>query len=160
MKSKTNRIAMERKLLDGLEKKLGKGAVIVLKGDKHKLSDILATVKERIDASEPVEKAKLAWIAAAQNERRILEESNELVANVIKYVTLVHGSSPEALAEFGIVPQPRRLSAEERLQTVLKAKATREARGTMGRRQREKVKGAGAPGTPAPPPAPAAAKPA
>jgi len=141
MKSKTNRIASERKLQEGLEKQLGKSATVVLKGDKHKVSEILAILQERLDASEPVEKVKLAWITAAQKERRVLEGSNELVADLIQYIKAVHGASPEALAEFGIVPKPRRLTAQERLETVQKAEATRVARGTMGRRQREKVKG-------------------
>jgi hypothetical protein len=47
----------------------------------------------------------------------------------------------EALADFGIIPSPRRPTVEVKAKAVAKQQATRKARNVMGSRQRAKVKG-------------------
>jgi hypothetical protein len=63
------------------------------------------------------------------------------------------GATSKEAHEFGYLPArvPVR-SVETKLQAVLQSKATREARHTMGSRQRKEIKGVlPAPGEPAPP---------
>jgi hypothetical protein len=138
---KIDRIAREQQLMEGLATHIGKIGVIVIKGKKHKVSDVLTMLQARVDASKPVTPAKMAWLQLVENERRVLAETSQLVADVREYVALVHGSSREVLAAFGIVPKTRPLTVDEKTERVAKAQATRKARGTRGHRQKEKVKG-------------------
>jgi hypothetical protein len=67
----------------------------------------------------------------------------------------MYASKPDVLKDFELSPRrvPRALTAVETVQRTVKAKATREARRTMGRRQKVKVKGhaSGEPAAPEPP---------
>jgi hypothetical protein len=153
--SKSSRILSDQQLKDGIEKHVGKTGTFVLRGESHNVADILAALQQRIDAAKPVAPAKGAWTTAVQNARAVVDETKSLVADVRKYVALVYGSSPTVLADFGITPNAKRPTAEAKAQAVVKGKATRTARKTMGRRQKAKVKGNAS----APPP-PIAPKPA
>jgi hypothetical protein len=54
----------------------------------------------------------------------------------------------EVLADFGLVPKRRRLTVAENTTQVAKAKDTRNARKTLGPREKAKIKGVVAEATP------------
>ena len=140
MSNKANRINKDQQLISGIQKHFGKSGVLVANGEKHTASDIIGMLERRIQAAEPVTQAKGAWHNAVREEQNILAESDPVLRDVFKYITLLHGSSLEVLADFGIVPKnPRALTAAELATKVAKSKATREARHTMGKRQKAKV---------------------
>ncbi len=138
--SKSNRINKELQLIQGIQKHYGKTDVIVLADVKHKVSEILSVLQQRVDASKPVAPARAEWLHVVENERQVLDETHDLVVDLTKYLAVVHRGST-ALADFGLVPARRALTAQETLEKVEKSRATRAARKTMGRRQKEKVKG-------------------
>jgi hypothetical protein len=149
MSTKANRINQDQQLISGIQKHFGKSDVFVLKGEKHSIPKIIGVLERRIQASKPVMPAKAAWLNAVREEENVLVESDPLVSDVRKYITLVHGSSLEVLADFGIVPKKRRaLTAEEQATKVAKAEATRKARHTMGKRQKARPNPATGKGAP------------
>jgi hypothetical protein len=145
MSNKTYRINREQQLLSGLEKNLSKSGALVLRGEKHTAGEIISVLQSRIDAAERVKLAKAAWLNEVEQERTLLGQTDPLISDVRKYVSVVHGSSLEVLAEFGLTPaKPRVLTTDEMAAKVAKTKATREARHTMGKRQKARVHGASA----------------
>jgi hypothetical protein len=140
MSNKGNRIHQDQQLISGIQKHFGKSGVLVGNGEKHTASEMIGMLERRIEAAEPVAQAKAAWQNAVRAEQALLAESDPVVRDVRKYITLLHGSSLEVLADFGIFPKSRRaLTAEEMATRVAKSEATRRARHTMGKRQKAKV---------------------
>src|SRR5262249_46765502 len=96
----------------------------------------------RIAAAEAVVSARAAWMGLVAARRACVADTKPIVDALRKYIGAVHGSSMEALADFGILPTKRRtLSSAELVETVGKARATRQARDTMGTRQKRRVTG-------------------
>jgi hypothetical protein len=106
-RNKTYRIHGEQQLLLGLEKNLAKSSVIVLRGEKHTAGEITSVLQSRIDAASRVSLAKAAWLNAVEQEQTLLAQSDPLISDVRTYVEVVHGSSLDALAEFGLSPKKR-----------------------------------------------------
>lgn len=143
MNTKTKRTLAAQRLKEGLLKHVGKTSVIVLKGTKHKVSDLLEMLDERTDAAKATDVAKAVWLQRAEEERTVRAETDAVFTLLREYVALVHGSSLDVLADFGIVPEARALTVAEKAAQVAKVQATRKARHTLGARQKEKVKGVG-----------------
>jgi len=59
-------------------------------------------------------------------------------------VKVTFGNQPDALADFGLAPPKARapMTAEQKAVAAAKRKATRVARGTLGKKQKKAVKGA------------------
>jgi hypothetical protein len=149
------RNARDQWLIAGIVKHLGKSGKVVLRGVTYTTAELTAKLQSRIEASNEADIAKAAWRAKVRVERARVEETSELVTDLRVYLATVYGSSLEVLHDFGFAPKDRRiLRAAEKAQAALKGQATREARHTMGKRQKEKVKGDGAPPLPAPSPPP------
>jgi hypothetical protein len=85
-----------------------------------------ATAKAKVDAETAQMAALLAFISAFE-----------------EFIRFTFGSSPEALADFGLAPPKARtpLTAEQKAVAAAKRKATREARGTAGAKQKQAVHG-------------------
>lgn len=136
-----------------------KGKTIAFGGGEHKLADVTGLLQNNVDMWNKHEQAKLvshdALVKANASEAAIAPTRRALVA----YVVAHFGASNPLLADFGITPKKdrRSLNTDEKSLMVKRIRATREARGTMGKREREKIHGTidGAPvvvaQTPAPP---------
>lgn len=105
--------------------------------------DQLAARLGRFIASAEKTKAKhREYLAAVEAERRTFSELRPTYDCAASIVRGHHGRESRRLLDFGIAPaRPRNVSAATQYVAAEKAKATREARGTMGKRQREKIRG-------------------
>ena len=138
--SQTQRINRDRQLIAGIEKHFGKGDFLVADGVKYKPAEILAMLKERIDVAQPVAPAKAKWMACVAAQEHVIASTDPTVAGVIAFLRVMHGASPELLADFGLAPKTRReLTVAEKAARADKARATRRIRHTMGKRQRERL---------------------
>jgi hypothetical protein len=101
-----------------------------------------------IAADQEVEEANRAWRKAVAN-RDLLREQDGPVFNALKgYVQATYGKSSQTVAAFGYKPAEAPVkSAETKAAAVVKLRATRSARHTMGSKQRQSIKGA-APSSP------------
>ena len=103
------------------------------------------------DASQAALTAEAAQIAALKEESDVLAQTSAARQALRLIVLGVYSGSPDDLAVFGL--KPRKASSEtvaRRAEAAVKAKATRQARGTMGPKQKLAITGATAPATTAP----------
>lgn len=105
--------------------------------------DELAARLERFIESAETTKAKhREYLAAVQAERRAFAELRPTYDSAVSIVRGHHGKQSRTLLEFGIRPaKPRNVSPATLLVAAEKARATRLARGTMGKRQRANIRG-------------------
>ena len=85
----------------------------------------------------------MALAVAASRERKIGREVARFTQNFKVAVTVHCGSSAEVLGDFGwkVPKKPGPKTTAAKLAGVLKGQATRKARGTMGPKQRKKIRG-------------------
>ncbi len=100
------------------------------------ISALLATVTAVVTAKTGVVDAKLA-------EEKALSQSGVIVKGIRQNIALMFSNSTTTLAEFEIAPKKPRtpLSTAARAAADAKAKATREARGTTSKKQKDGISG-------------------
>jgi hypothetical protein len=138
-----NRKNIDLQLLQGLEKHWEKGQSMIIAGKKYTLSDIVALLERRAEAAHAVITARAAWAGTRKADEEVNAETTPVVAAVRQNLLVMFSNSPDALADFGLSPRraPKGLTGQEMVQKAEKAKATREARHTMGRRQKQAIVG-------------------
>jgi hypothetical protein len=146
--NKSSRVARDQQLIDGITKHLGRSTAIFVLGKKYTISQIVALLKERIAKVSAASAAKAVWTEAVKADRQHTQTTQELVVGV-RQTLLTMFASVDVLADFGISPRKTRkvLLSTEKADAVAKAKATRKARHTMGKKEKLKIKG----DSPAPP---------
>jgi hypothetical protein len=114
----------------------------------------LAALRTAVDAARAALQGKLA------DETTEGPALRAFYASVIGFVRIAYAGAPEILADFGLAPRKARkaLTAEQQAAANAKSQATREARGTVGKKKKLAIKGkvtgvVVTPITPAPPPA-------
>jgi len=148
--NKTNRADKDRQLIAGIKKHLGLKATLALTVGKLTGAELVDILQKRVDAAPPVAKARAAWLALARAEQQIMKDSTTVVRDLRQALRLLFGPYPEILADFGLTPwrTPRALNTVERSQKLAKAKATRKARHTVGKRKKLAIKGTAEQGGP------------
>jgi hypothetical protein len=139
--TKQYNVIRDRGMIAGVEKHIG--APMVLDGARYTPDELTAMLAERAELSLAVVAAKAAWQEAIRRERENAERTKRVHAALRKALHVMFGKNDVLLSDFGIQPhkERRQLSSEEKLVVVAKIKATRAARHTMGKRQRERIKG-------------------
>jgi hypothetical protein len=97
----------------------------------------LATLRSDVNAARIVMEAKLSA------ERAKSPALRAFLRDYVSFVMATFGKSPETLADFGLKPRkaPKPLTAEQAAAKAAKAKATRKARGTVGKKKKLATKG-------------------
>ncbi len=118
------------------------GTAVFIDGQPLTVDTIAAAFQGSVDAQAAVTSAKgrykvlLNERAAADDLRRRYDEGMKM------YVLSRFGANSEAAHDFGYAPRKiGEADVATKAQAVLLSKATREARGTMGKKQRLKIKG-------------------
>ncbi len=175
--SKTTRADRIRKVKAGLQKYYASTS-LVLGGTTYTPAALQSLLQGDIDANDASTVARAEWLSAVK-AARATDATVDPVLSAIEHAVQAQyaGAASEStvLADFGYAsPNRRTLTAAEKSAAAAKARATRQARHTMGARQKAKVTGSlpaagadgassGAPaaGTPAPAaPAPGGSAPA
>jgi hypothetical protein len=120
---------------------------ISVKGTQYKPAVLLAIYQKCLDtrtalaAIRAQEPAALQARNAADAARRVID------ASVLAWAVEVYGpNSPQAKTFGYVAPNPAKPTVQTRAAAVAKAKATRQARGTGGKKQKKKI--TGTPSTP------------
>ncbi len=158
-RSRNDKVAAEQSLLDGINKHSATMPAVIVSGAAVPLKDISSTLQARIQAARNVAPAKAHWLVAVQADRDLRANSKTLVKVLRQTLVLYFDGQVNTLADFGLTGRkPTVVSPETRVAAAAKAKATRAARHTMGKKQKAKIKGtvpAAAPEVPPPATAPA-----
>jgi hypothetical protein len=165
---KNNRIVevtAEQTLIDGFNKHASLFTSMVINGVPRTQQDIVATLQSRIDASRAVMSTRATWQTSIVTEEQLRDTTKTFVSGVRQGLIVAFGGQLDTLADFGLTARKAHVATpEENIARTAKAKATREARHTMGTKQKASIKGTvptTAPVTAAPPaPAPSPTPPA
>ena len=108
------------------------------------VASVFSAAATAVDAVAPV-KAQLQQLVASQGTA--LKTATALYIALKKYVESVYGKGNPELAAFGFsTALPQQPSSETKALAQAKAKLTRQARGTVGPRQKQAVTSNGSPG--------------
>jgi len=134
-----------RKVLSGMGKHFQNVPSMTIAQVVYKVADLEALFQKDIAASDSADQARAAWVASVQTEHASHQEVDPLLRAVKNYVLLTWGDSKDSsgtLEDFGYAPRKvPTVTPEAKAAATAKAKATRAARGTMGPKQKAKVKG-------------------
>jgi hypothetical protein len=151
-----------RMAMAGIDKHLASETAIPIAGATKAPADIKKALQGQIDSADATQVARGNWLDAARAESAQNGPTVSLLASLKSYVLLKFGDAAVAtLADFGFTPRKQTpKTVETKAAAAEKSLATRKARQTMGKRQKEKVTGAapapttGTGTTASPPPAP------
>jgi hypothetical protein len=158
-------IAQLQGLLVGIPKYCA-STIFYVAGQAITATQAVTLINSVLNASAASTAARAAWTEARQAEEKTLAETVQVVREIRDTVGLMFSTVPTTLSAFAI-PQrkaPKPLSTEARAAATAKLRATREARGTTSKTQKDTISGnvTGVTITPvtAPTAAPAASPPA
>ena len=140
-----------RALISGINTELVGVDTFALAGQSFTRVVLLARLQSRVDAAEATKAAQAAWHNAVQSERTVNIEIAPLRTAMKAILVARYGKDSQKLQLFGYPPaMPAKKSVAIKGLGVVRAKATRTARHTMGKKQKKAIKG-----VVAAPPAPA-----
>ena len=156
--------ARDQSLIDGFTKHGATVGTLTIDGKQYAPADLVKVLQARIDALKGVDAARGPYKAALVAQQAELASTHDLVVAVQQALQLMFRSQVDVLGDFGLAPRKRtNPTPATKAAAALKAKATREARGTKGKKQKAAIHGVVPETTPeaapAPAPAPAAAAP-
>jgi len=118
-----------------------KGSV-QLAGGSYKPADILTILAAPTSAADATDKAKATYRTAVAEERTAKAAAKGMRESLQSYVVGIHGAKSGILADFGFtIKEPTPKTVEVKNEAVVKMRATRKARGTMGKKQKAQIKG-------------------
>jgi hypothetical protein len=143
-----------RGLIAGTQKHSPNGS-LTFDGATYTAAALVQLLQGLRDTLGATDTAKASWQDALKDES---EERAKLVSVIQAYrawLLATYGNAPSTLADYGMTPRKARtpLTAEQKVAAAAKAKATREARHTMGSKQKKGVKGTMPAAVPTTPPA-------
>jgi hypothetical protein len=145
-----------QQLIDGLNKHAATITSVVIAGASVTTKDIIGTLQARIATAKAAQSTRATWLAAVQADRDDHDKTKTFVSGLKQALLVAFAGQIDTLADFGLTGRkPRVLTPEEKVAVAAKAKATREARHTMGKNQKAAIKGTVAPTAPAAPTVPA-----
>ena len=154
-KNRNDQITADQTMADGLNKHSATIPPIFVAGATVPLKDIITTLQTRITASKNVQPARATWLAAVKADRDERATSETLVSAVKQSLLVFFAGQVDTLSDFGLTGRKVPVvSPEVRVAAAAKAKATREARHTLGKAQKAKIKGTVTTTAPAIPPTP------
>jgi hypothetical protein len=140
--SQAEMLAGLRALIVGLTKHLPTQPLAMM-GVPYTGTTLAARLQASVDSLTQVLEARAALEGALQKDRTQREGDAALLATVHEALWIFYGNAPETLNDFGMRPRKTRkpLTPEANLLRAERARATRAARHTMGKRQKAKNKG-------------------
>ena len=140
---KEDTVALAQKLLAGTKKNLSNLSSLMLESGTFTPAQIETSLQTLIDLRTAVDTAKAATQAKLADERAQAPLLQSRMAALVAYVKTAFSNSPDVLADFGLTPKKAKapLTIAQQAAAAAKRAATREARHTMGTKQKKQVKG-------------------
>ena len=141
--TQTTKLERARTLVAGIQKHLAAGGKYYLQGRAFSRDDLIATFQEELDALRAIQAARAALASAVAREVDVERRVRSLELDLKGLVQNLFGHRIDVLGAFGwsVPKKPGPKTPAAKALGAEKAAATRKARGTMGKRQRLKVRG-------------------
>jgi sulfite reductase beta subunit-like hemoprotein len=150
-KNRNDETTADQNLVDGLGKHASTIPAFVVGGATVATKDIATALQARIATAKAATTTRATWQSAVQADRDERTKTKTLVSVVKQTLLASFAGQIDTLADFGLTPRkPRVVTPEEKVAAAAKAKATRAARHTMGKKQKAGITGTVAPTSPAP----------
>ncbi|MGH7437761.1 MAG: hypothetical protein ACRENE_18955 [Polyangiaceae bacterium] len=140
---KRTHASLAQSLIAGTKKHLSKASVLEFAGDALTPAELEALLQKLADLRAAVADAQAAARARVAEEEAQAPALRDRMSAFVAFVKARFGDKPDTLADFGLEARKARtpLTVEQMAVAVAKRKATRDARHTMGSKQKKKVKG-------------------
>jgi hypothetical protein len=140
--NKDKTVNQHRQGIAGIRKHFASVPTILLGGTPTTPNDATATLQGTIDAVDAADAAEQAFHSAVAAQNAAIAKGTGLLTDLKTLVKSQLGSSEGVLGDFGF-SNPKRQTPDEatKAAAVVKRAATREARHTMGKRQKAGIKG-------------------
>ena len=140
--SKGQLVVVAQQLIAGTAKHLTTATPVAFMGGSFTPAQITTELDQVVTLRSAVNTAKAAVTAKVATEKTDLPSLRTFIAAYNAYLKVTFGSSPDVLADFGMVPKARSTpTTATKAAAVVKRTATRAARHTMGTVQKKAVKG-------------------
>lgn len=141
--NRSEQLASDQNLINGLTKNQATLPPLLIGGTSYKATDAIAVLQKRIDTAKAVAPAKAAWQAAVSAEDAEISSTKSFVSGLKAALLVAFASSPSTLADFGLNPRKPNtpLTVQQKAAAKAKAAATRAARHTMSKKQKQAIKG-------------------
>jgi hypothetical protein len=144
IRNKTTRANLIRQVRAGLTKHFGT-TPLVLVGKTFKPAALQKFLQADVDANDASTAARASWLDAVTEAKATEAKTDRVLRAIQAQVKARHGEAQEAetvYADFGYaLPRKVTRTVDEKAAAVAQAKATREARRTMGPKARAKIRG-------------------
>jgi hypothetical protein len=108
----------------------------------NSIESVTTRIQQHLDAMSAVKENEIRWRVALDAEAKLEKETAALVRRVASLLMSVYGDRSPKLRDFGIEPRKKpKIGVETMRLAVEKRRETRRLRGTMGKKQRKKIKG-------------------
>jgi hypothetical protein len=134
--------ASVQQMISGLEKHTQDLASLTIAGTTYSTADLQTTLQARLDALTYAQSKKAEWQAAVKADYAERASTKVFQAGLRQALLVAFAGSVDNLADFGLVGRkPANITPQQRVAAALKAKATRAARHTLGKKQKAPIKG-------------------
>jgi hypothetical protein len=148
--NRIDQITSEQSLIDGFTKHASAITSMAILGTTQTTKDVVATLQSLIDSARTVQTTRATWQVAVQADRALRDKTKTFVSVVKQSLLAAFAGQLDTLADFGLTARkPHVATPEEKIAAAAKAKATREARHTMGPKKKAGIKGTVTPTAPA-----------
>ena len=148
-RTKVQRVEALRAVMAGLETHYG-ATMLVLRRVAYTPAELQAVLQADVDAVLATVAARAGWLTAVKEEQDSNARTDLVLAALEAQIRATFGDDEDVgtvLADFGLAPRKLVVpTGEQMAAAAAKRRATREARGTMGRRQRAALEKGTAPG--------------
>ncbi len=146
-KTKTTRVHSDHTLMTGVLEHLGDDGFVIVGGTKYSGAEIASWLRERNDSLQALAVARAEATRLKREDDALTARTDVLLALVRQTLLAMYFGHDAVLADLGLSPRkpPRQLTAEEKKAKADKIRATRKARGTIGPREKAKIRGVAAP---------------
>ena len=135
-------IAALGKLIAGIQQHPPTTGALVIDGTTYTTAEIVSAVQSVIDAMNAAVATRAAFLEAAKTSATRFADNRAFLAGLRQVLRNQFGAAASILAVFGLTPKKAALKTPEvKVAAAVKAKATRTARGTKGKKQRAAIKG-------------------
>jgi hypothetical protein len=142
-KNRTTTHARDAHIIAGIGKRLEPGQTVLLLGTAYTPDELTELYQSQIDSAATLATLRAQLADQLAVDRALAKKLDVLTRAMKGFVENTFGSTSAAFGDFGFVANKPTGTRDPATQVVAaaKAKATREARGTMGKRQRERILG-------------------
>jgi hypothetical protein len=135
--------ARDAQIIAGIGKRLQSVQTLVLLGTAYTPAQLTALFQSQINSAKSIAALRSQLSDALQSDVALAKQISTLVKALKAYVMNAFGNTSEAFGDFGFAPEkvPGAKTPLVKVVAAAKLRATREARGTTGKREKEQTKG-------------------